>query len=89
MTTEREYDSYQMSVAATWDEGVIDRTVTVYGVRGDEIPDVVAKGRCRLGKRFGEPFEIRVEGFRPGNDWDKLNGGMSPGEWVCTAVPVN
>lgn len=84
--SEQEYDSYEMSVPATWSKTFETRLVTVYGSRrGQQGSDVVARGVCRLRHLGGEPLEVRVAGFRNGFDWDKLNTGMGPGEWVCTA----
>ncbi|MFE1451950.1 hypothetical protein [Streptomyces olivaceoviridis] len=86
-TPQPEYDSYQISVPGTWTKsGFVSRRVTVYGTRPGELPEVVAKGWARVRHLSGEPQDVRVEGFEPLHDWDKLSGDMSPGEWVCTAV---
>ena len=86
-TTDRPYSRYEMSVPGTWSPAYATRPVTVYGVREGESPEVVAKGTCRL-RKTGEPVSVAVPGFRPGFDWDKLNNGQGPGEWVASATPT-
>lgn len=82
-----EYLDYQMSVPATWNKMFESRPVAVYGSRPGHLPEVVARGTCRLRHMGGEPQDVQVFGFQPGTDWDKLNTGMGPGEWVATAIP--
>lgn len=85
MTEQAPYVDYQMSVPATWSPTFETRPVTVYGSRSGELPEVVAKGTCRL-RKHGEPSDIRIFGFKPDPDWAKLNTGMGPGEWVTDAL---
>lgn len=88
MTEQPEYTDYQMSVPATWNKLFETRSVTVYGSRPGQLPEIVARGVCRLRHMGGEPQGVRVFGFQPHWDWAKLSTGAGPGEWVTTAVPV-
>lgn len=81
------YDSYQASVPARWGgAGIEPAALTVYASRAGEVTVPVGGGQASLA-RYGEPLTAYAEGFELLEDWDKISGDMSPGQWVCTAKP--
>ncbi|MFJ3839496.1 hypothetical protein ACIPY6_28870 [Streptomyces sp. NPDC090054] len=82
------FDMIQMSVQGTWSKTAVSVPAQVLGSpRDGGAPVTLATGRATL-SWTGEPTAIRIEGWKPGLDWDLLGGTMGPGEWVCTPVRV-
>lgn len=81
------YACYQASVPSSWEYGISQSKLTVFGSNPGEVSEVVSIGVASL-RRSGEPISAHAPGFSLRHDWEKLNTGMGPGEWVCTAERI-